>query len=119
MTVRILQFSFCTGRDSVPELAARGRSGHLASTDGMDPDGEPGRANMPLIDIQLIDGVFDAEQKSRMIHDVTEAIVAIEGEAMRGVTWVRVIEIASGHWAIGGQPLRTGDVHALQKGEAA
>ena len=74
---------------------------------------------MPLINIELIEGVFNAEQKSRMIREVTETIVGIEGEAMRGVTWVRVIELKSGHWAIGGQPLTTGDVHALQQGEAA
>ena len=45
---------------------------------------------MPLVDIQLIEGVFDATQKQDMIRKVTDAMVAIEGEAMRGVTWVRV-----------------------------
>jgi 4-oxalocrotonate tautomerase len=30
-------------------------------------------------------------------------MVEIEGEAMRGVTWVRVQEVASGQWGIGGQ----------------
>lgn len=42
---------------------------------------------MPLVDIELIEGVFDDDQKRRMIHDVTEAMVGVEGEAMRGVTW--------------------------------
>jgi 4-oxalocrotonate tautomerase len=41
-------------------------------------------------------------------------MVAIEGEAMRGVTWVVVEEIQSGDWGIGGQALRTEDVQALQ-----
>ena len=42
---------------------------------------------MPLVDIQLIEGVFDTSQKQDMIHKVTDAMVAIEGEAMRGVTF--------------------------------
>lgn len=35
------------------------------------------------------------------------------GEAMRGVTWIRVQEIESGEWAIGGQPLTTQAVKAM------
>lgn len=69
---------------------------------------------MPLVDIQLIEGVFDDDQKQRMIRDVTEAMVGIEGEALRGVTWVRVQEIASGAWAIGGRPMTAADVKAAQ-----
>lgn len=69
---------------------------------------------MPLVDIELIEGVFDAEQKKRMIRDVTEAMVGVEGEALRGVTWVRVQEVASGEWAIGGKPMTTADVKAAQ-----
>ena len=69
---------------------------------------------MPLVDIQLIEGVFDGAQKRRMIEKVTDAMVAIEGEAMRGVTWVRVQEIASGEWGIGGKALTAADVRALQ-----
>jgi len=33
---------------------------------------------------------------------------------MRGVTWVRVHEVASGNWGIGGKALTTADVKALQ-----
>jgi len=69
---------------------------------------------MPLVDIQLIEGVFDDAQKQKMIRDVTDAMVNVEGEAMRGLTWVRVQEIASGEWAIGGKPLTTADVKAAQ-----
>ena len=70
---------------------------------------------MPLVDIQLIEGVFDKAQKQKMISKVTDAMVEIEGEAMRGVTWVRVHEVASGEWAIGGQALTTADVKALRQ----
>ena len=69
---------------------------------------------MPLVDIQLIEGVFDKEQKQKMIRKVTDAMVEIEGEAMRGTTWVRVIEVASGEWGIGGKGLTTADVKAMQ-----
>lgn len=41
---------------------------------------------MPRVDIQLIEDVFDATQKQDMIRKVTDAMVAVEGEAMRGVT---------------------------------
>lgn len=69
---------------------------------------------MPLVDIQLIEGVFDKSQKKEMMRKVTDAMVEIEGEAMRNVTWVRVHEVASGEWAIGGKPLSASDVKALQ-----
>lgn len=69
---------------------------------------------MPLVDIQLIEGVFSAEQKKEMIEKVTDTMVQIEGEAMRGVTWVRVQEVASGEWGIGGKALTTADVKTLQ-----
>ena len=69
---------------------------------------------MPLVDIQLIKGVFSAEQKREMIEKVTETMVAIEGEAVRGVTWVRVQEFVSGEWGIGGKCLTAEDVKALQ-----
>ena len=69
---------------------------------------------MPLVDIQLIEGVFDNSQKQKMISKITDAMVDIEGEAMRGVTWVRVHEVASGHWGIGGKAMTVADVKALQ-----
>jgi 4-oxalocrotonate tautomerase len=74
---------------------------------------------MPLVDIQLIEGVFDKAQKQQMIAKVTDAMVGIEGEAMRGVTWVRVHEVASGEWGIGGQPLTTEAVKQLAAGRQA
>ena len=73
---------------------------------------------MPMVDIQVIEGVFDRDTKARMIKDVTDTMVAIEGESLRGVTWVRIQEIAQGDWGIGGQTLTASDVHALAKGAA-
>jgi 4-oxalocrotonate tautomerase len=68
---------------------------------------------MPLVDIQLIKGVFTPEQKKTMIQKVTDAMVAVEGEPMRPVTWVRIQEIESGEWAIGGNALSAADVKAM------
>jgi len=90
-----------------PALYSHGRAGNLSVTILQE-------ASMPLVDIQLIKGVFNDAQKRTMIDKVTEAMVGIEGEAMRGVTWVRVLEVSSGEWAIGGKPLTTADVKALQ-----
>jgi 4-oxalocrotonate tautomerase len=71
---------------------------------------------MPLVNVKLIEGVFDNAQKRDMIVRLTDAMVAIEGENMRQVTWVVVEEVKSGDWGIGGQPLTTGDVKALAAG---
>ena len=68
---------------------------------------------MLLVDIQLIKGVFTPEQKKVMLQKVTDAMVSVEGEAMRPVTWVRMQEIESGEWAIGGNPLTAADVRSM------
>jgi len=71
---------------------------------------------MPLINVKIIENVFTAEQKRDVVDRLTEAMVSIEGENMRSVTWVIVEEVRSGDWAIGGQPLTTADVKALAAG---
>jgi 4-oxalocrotonate tautomerase len=74
---------------------------------------------MPLIEVHLIEQVFSPEQKRQMIEDLTNAMVAIEGENMRGVTWVKISEVTSGEWGIGGQPLTTEAVKELAAGRRA
>lgn len=74
---------------------------------------------MPLVDIQLIEGVFTPAQKRQLIEKVTEAMVSVEGEALRSVTWVRIQELKQGDWAIGGQCLSAADVQAMATAEAA
>lgn len=68
---------------------------------------------MPLVDIEVIEGVFDTAQKAQMIEKVTNAMVEVEGEAMRRVTWVRVKEIRSGQWGIGGNTPSAADIKAM------
>ena len=71
---------------------------------------------MPLIQVKLIEGVFDEAQQRDIVTRLTDAMVEIEGENMRPVTWCMVEEVASGDWAIAGSPLTTEDVKALAAG---
>ena len=73
---------------------------------------------MPLVTIDVIKDVFTPAQKQEIIEKVTSSMVEVEGEAMRGVTWVRIMEVEQGDWGIGGQMLTAADVHALAKGPA-
>lgn len=73
---------------------------------------------MPMVKINVIENVFTQEQKRDMIAKVTDAMVAIEGEAMRSVTWVIIDEIKEGDWGIGGQGLTSSDVQKIQASAA-
>ena len=74
---------------------------------------------MPLVTIDVIKNVFTPKQKQELIAKVTEAMIQVEGENMRPVTWVRIKEVESGDWAIGGKALQSADVQALAAGKAA
>jgi 4-oxalocrotonate tautomerase len=74
---------------------------------------------MPLIEVHLIEKVFTPEQKHQIIEKLTDAMVSIEGENMRGVTWVKVSEVTSGDWGVGGQLLTTEAMRALASGRKA
>jgi 4-oxalocrotonate tautomerase len=56
---------------------------------------------MPLIQVKLIENVFTPEQKSQIIAKLTDAMVSIEGENMRSVTWVVIEEARSGEMGHG------------------
>jgi 4-oxalocrotonate tautomerase len=73
---------------------------------------------MPLIQVRLIEEVFTPNQKREMISKLTDAMVSIEGENMRQVTWVVIEEVKSGEWGIGGQALTTQAVQALAAGKS-
>jgi 4-oxalocrotonate tautomerase len=74
---------------------------------------------MPLIEVSVIEDVFTPEQQRQIITRLTDAMVEIEGETMRPVTWCVVREVASGAWGIAGNPLTTADVRALAAGVPA
>jgi 4-oxalocrotonate tautomerase len=72
---------------------------------------------MPFVNVKVIEGVFSTDQKQDIVRKVTDAMVAVEGENMRPVTWVVVEEVASGDWGVGGNPLYAADVKALAAGQ--
>ena len=74
---------------------------------------------MPLVTIDVIKDVDTPEQKQQLIETVTAAMIEVEGENMRPVTWVRINEFEGGDWAIGGKRLAAKDVQALAAGKAA
>ena len=75
---------------------------------------------MPLVTIDVIKDVFTPKQKQEIIEKVTDTMVGIEGEALRGVTWVRIKEFEQGDWGVGGQLLTADAVHAMAgKSQAA
>ena len=73
---------------------------------------------MPLIQVKLIEDVFTPAQKKDMITKLTDAMVSIEGENMRQVTWVVIEDVKSGEWGIGGKSLTTDAVKALAAGKS-
>jgi 4-oxalocrotonate tautomerase len=69
---------------------------------------------MPFVQVKLIEGVFSDAEKQEMIRKVTDAVVSIEGETMREVTFVVIDEVKSGSWGIGGKALTADDVKAMR-----
>ena len=80
---------------------------------------EKREADVPLIQVKVIENVFTSEQKQQIVRRLTDAMVEIEGENMRPVTWCIVDEVRSGDWGIAGNPLSTQDVKALAAGVGA
>jgi 4-oxalocrotonate tautomerase len=69
---------------------------------------------MPLIEVKMIEKVFTPAQKKEIITKLTDALVEIEGEALRPYTVVLLEDVRSGSWGVGGNGLTTEDVLALQ-----
>ena len=69
---------------------------------------------MPFIDIKVIEGVFTPEEQRELVERVSEAVIAVEGEALRPFTHTAVTETPSGSWAIGGEAKPAADVRALR-----
>ena len=64
---------------------------------------------MPLIDIQVLEGVFTDDDKAKIIEGVTNAFAKVAGGDMKANTSVRIHEIRPGSWGYGGTPLTTDD----------
>jgi 4-oxalocrotonate tautomerase len=70
---------------------------------------------MPLVQIKGISGYLSLQQKQDIISKVTDAIVSVEGEGLRPVTWVLIEDIASGEWGVGGQPVTTDGLRSMSR----
>ncbi len=53
-----------------------------------------------------------------MISRVTDAVLSVEGEGLRDVTWVTIEDVDSGAWGVGGNPV-TPDMLREMSGRAA
>ena len=73
---------------------------------------------MLLIQVKVIEGVFTAPQKKEIVERLTEAMVEVQGESLRRLTWCVLEEVAGGDWGIGGQTLLADDIRALARAEA-
>jgi 4-oxalocrotonate tautomerase len=60
---------------------------------------------MPLAQLEGVGGFLTPDQKQQLIEKVTEAIVSVEGEGMRPVTWVIIEDVPEGQWGVGGDPV--------------
>ena len=57
---------------------------------------------MPLVEIKGVGGYLSPEQKKTMIERVTDAVLSVEGEGLRPVTWVIIEDVPEGQWGVGG-----------------
>lgn len=73
---------------------------------------------MPLVNIEVIENVFTPAQKKEMIEKVSEAMISIEGEALRPYTLVKIDEVKDGNWSVGGKIVSASDVHRLRQTKA-
>lgn len=51
---------------------------------------------MPLVQIKGVGGYLTLQQKQDMIRRVTDAVLSVEGEGLRQVTWVTIEDIEPG-----------------------
>jgi 4-oxalocrotonate tautomerase len=58
---------------------------------------------MPFTTVKIIEGVFSADQKAKLIENITEGMIDVYGEGMRDKTWVVIEEVLPADWAIGGK----------------
>mgnify|MGYP000503443536 CR=1 FL=1 len=70
---------------------------------------------MPLVQIKGIGGYLSLQQKQEMIRKVTEAVLSVEGEGLRNVTWVTIEDVQPGAWGVGGQSVTDDDLRRMAK----
>jgi 4-oxalocrotonate tautomerase len=73
---------------------------------------------MPLVNIEVIEDVFTPAQKKELIEKVTDALISIEGEALRPYTLVKIDEVKDGNWSVGGKIVTASEARRLQQTKA-
>lgn len=59
---------------------------------------------MPLIEVKAFAARFEDQEKSELlIEKLTEAMVAVYGDAVRDETWVTLEGVQPQHWGFGGK----------------
>jgi 4-oxalocrotonate tautomerase len=58
------------------------------------------------------------EEKRELVERVSEAVIAVEGEALRAATVTAITETPSGEWALGGQIFTADKVKAMRSAGA-
>ncbi len=71
---------------------------------------------MPLAQLKGLNGYLTLDQKQELIKKVTDAIVSVEGEGLRRVTWVIIEDVNSGEWGVGGEPVTTEALKEMAQG---
>ena len=74
---------------------------------------------MPLVQIKGVSGYLTLAQKQELIRKVTDAVLSVEGEGLRHVTWVTIEDVQSGAWGVGGNPVTVEDLHDLAEAKVA
>jgi len=74
---------------------------------------------MPLVQIKGVGGYLTLAQKQEMIRKVTDAVLSVEGEGLRQVTWVTIEDVQSGAWGVGGKAVTDDDLRTLARAKAA
>ncbi|MBS2036046.1 4-oxalocrotonate tautomerase family protein [bacterium] len=68
---------------------------------------------MPLVQIRGVSGYLTPQQKQELIARVTDAVLSVEGEGLRPVTWVLIEEVEAGAWGVGGLPVQVEDLRKM------
>ncbi|MEZ4224804.1 MAG: 4-oxalocrotonate tautomerase family protein [Polyangiaceae bacterium] len=73
---------------------------------------------MPLVQIRGVQGYLNADQKQELIRKVTDAVLSVEGEGLRDVTWVTIEDVPAGAWGVGGKSVSADDLRQLASAKA-
>lgn len=69
---------------------------------------------MPIVNVKLVENVFDSNQKQQIISKFTDALESIH-PGLRDVTFITIEETKEGDWGIGGNAITSDKVSAHAK----